>query len=562
MSLKNLTITGRFLIVMSVVGLFLIKSTTMNWTSLGSVTTNYSQLIDNVAIGQNKAAEGTRAILRGQREIYRALLNAQNPDAAEARLNASRQALTLAEETIIEAGRRLSISEETQGVLAIRRELSALADEISAALRAERRITRVADFQNRLDQITVRSREATDKITTNTRRLADAQNARLSAEAAVDKQNLVIMNIVAMIATMLVLYVLIQIQMGRPMSKLEKAGESIAAGDLDTVVPFTDQTNEIGRIAKVMETMRQSAVRLKQLETEAAESQRNAAILQKQQREKFASSLEDSVGSASAKLSSTGESLRKAITQIDNAVSDMQDRTENVKGTVENATQNVQSVASASEELSASVNEIGRQVSQAANIAKDAVTKVDGAQNAVLGLASASEKISDVVKLISDIAGQTNLLALNATIEAARAGEAGKGFAVVASEVKALATQTAKATENISSQIGAIQQSTSSAVNCIQEISHVVEQIDKISSAIAAAVDQQESATREIAKNAAEAADRTQKMSDSMSHMETSVTGTVDALEVLRVATSDVTHQSREISKEIGDLSTNLRKDV
>jgi methyl-accepting chemotaxis protein len=161
----------------------------------------------------------------------------------------------------------------------------------------------------------------------------------------------------------------------------------------------------------------------------------------------------------------------------------------------------VQTVAAATEQLSASIAEISRQVSESTTVARAAVEQAEQTNNEVNALAEAAQRIGDVVKLINNIAGQTNLLALNATIEAARAGEAGKGFAVVASEVKSLATQTAKATDEIAAQVTAIQGATSSAVKAIQDIGGTIVRVNQIAAAIAAAVEEQGAATREIARN-------------------------------------------------------------
>ena len=167
----------------------------------------------------------------------------------------------------------------------------------------------------------------------------------------------------------------------------------------------------------------------------------------------------------------------------------------------EDAAENVQAVAAAAEELSASIREIGTQVNRASQIAGNAAKEATNTDSLVRGLADAAAKIGDVVKLINNIASQTNLLALNATIEAARAGDAGKGFAVVAGEVKSLANQTAKATEEISAQIGSVQQRTNQAVTAIRSIAGTIDQMNQISGSIAESVEQQESATREISRN-------------------------------------------------------------
>ena len=182
----------------------------------------------------------------------------------------------------------------------------------------------------------------------------------------------------------------------------------------------------------------------------------------------------------------------------------------------EQASTNVQTVAAASEELSASIVEISRQVAQSASIAGRAVDEAAATNKSVQGLAEAAQKIGDVVKLINDIAGQTNLLALNATIEAARAGEAGKGFAVVASEVKSLANQTAKATEDIASQVDAIQSATNTPSRRSRASAKTIGEINEIATTIASAVEEQGAATKEISRNVQQAAPGTNDVSSNI----------------------------------------------
>jgi methyl-accepting chemotaxis protein len=170
------------------------------------------------------------------------------------------------------------------------------------------------------------------------------------------------------------------------------------------------------------------------------------------------------------------------------------------------ASGNVEAAAAAAEELLSSVTEIARQLEQTTELVRVAVTEAQTTNDEIAGLAQAAQKIGDVVKLIQDIAGQTNLLALNATIEAARAGESGKGFAVVASEVKSLAVQTAKATEEISGQISAVQSSTSGAVEAIRRIAGRMQEINQFASAVSTAVQEQSAATGEISHNVTSAA--------------------------------------------------------
>ena len=221
------------------------------------------------------------------------------------------------------------------------------------------------------------------------------------------------------------------------------------------------------------------------------------------------------------------------------------------------ARHNVETVAAAAEELSYSISEISARVSESSRIAEAAVEHATRSDVIMGGLNKASDKIGDVVKLITDIAGQTNLLALNATIEAARAGEAGRGFAVVASEVKSLADQTAKATEEISQQIGMIQSSTGSAVKAIHEIGNTIRQMSEISTAIAAAVEEQSAATNEISRNIQQAAGGTQEVAESIAKIgisEVSGNGVATAHDALQI--------SNQLMEQAALLGEEIREDI
>ncbi len=235
-------------------------------------------------------------------------------------------------------------------------------------------------------------------------------------------------------------------------------------------------------------------------------------------------------------------------------------RTTAVAAASEQASVNVQTVASAAEELSASVTEIGRQVAESTRISGEAVQQANRTDATVRGLADAAQKIGEVVSLISDIASQTNLLALNATIEAARAGEAGKGFAVVAGEVKHLASQTAKATDEISQQVTTIQGVTHDAVQAIRTIADTIDQINTIATAVSAAIEEQGAATQEIARNVAEASHGTRDVSDNILAVNQTADDTRRSAAEALAAASELTSRSdslqRDVSAFFGEIQT------
>jgi methyl-accepting chemotaxis protein len=273
----------------------------------------------------------------------------------------------------------------------------------------------------------------------------------------------------------------------------------------------------------------------------------------------MADRFEQSVMAVVESVSSGATEMESSARTMQTTAEETSQRATTVAAASEEATSNVQTVASAAEELSSSVEEIGRQVSQSTKIAQNAVEEAKKADEQVQGLAEAAQKIGEVVNLINDIASQTNLLALNATIEAARAGEAGKGFAVVASEVKSLATQTAKATDEIAAQINAIQGATTDAVQAIQGISTTIAEISEISTAIASAVEEQGAATREIAGNVQQAATGTQEVSSTIAAVTQTATETGEAANQVLEATGELSQQAEMLRKQVDEFLIEVR---
>ena len=273
----------------------------------------------------------------------------------------------------------------------------------------------------------------------------------------------------------------------------------------------------------------------------------------------LADRFESAVGEIVSTVSSASGQLEAAANSLTRTAENTQSLSANVAAASEEASANVQSVASATEEMSSSVSEIARQVQESSDIAKEAVQQAEKTDARINQLSQAAARIGDVVDLISAVAQQTNLLALNATIEAARAGEAGKGFAVVAQEVKALAAQTAKATEEISTQIASMQSATQDSVVAIKDISGTINRISDIASAIAAAVEEQGAATQQISRNVQQAASGTTQVASSISEVNQGAAETGAASAQLLSSAQSLSGESGRLKVEVERFLATVR---
>ncbi len=267
----------------------------------------------------------------------------------------------------------------------------------------------------------------------------------------------------------------------------------------------------------------------------------------------------NAVKNAVETVSSAAEEMQSSAQSLSATAEETSRQSTAVAAASEEATSNVQTVAAATEELSSSVQEVGRQVDESNRIATEAVREAEKTNANVVGLADAAQKIGDIVNLINDIASQTNLLALNATIEAARAGEAGKGFAVVASEVKNLATQTAKATEEISQQVAEIQEATTEAVSAIGDISNTIGKMSEIAKVVSQSVQEQIVATREIAENVQQAASGTQEVSSNIVKVQEASSETGSSASQMLDAASELSRQSTILRQQVDDFMNDSR---
>jgi methyl-accepting chemotaxis protein len=333
----------------------------------------------------------------------------------------------------------------------------------------------------------------------------------------------------------------------RPLGQLGARMRTLADGSLEGEIPGISRGDEVGAMAATVQIFKDNALRIRGLEKIEAETQERAAAERRSTMESIANDFERSVNGIVRSVSTAAAGMQTTAQSMTSTASDASARAATVGAASQSASNNVGTVAAAAEELSSSVAAISRQVGRSSEIASKAVADAESTNVTVRALSTGAEKIGEVIKLIHSIAAQTNLLALNATIEAARAGESGRGFAVVASEVKALANQTAKATEEISAQVAAMQASTSDAVVSIGGITETIAQMSEITVSISTAIEQQGDATREIARNI-------QSVATGSSEISAHIGGVTTAAAATGTAASDVLSNARELDNQSGML--------
>jgi methyl-accepting chemotaxis protein len=456
----------------------------------------------------------------------------------------SLQAISLSDKTI------------TQGI----KEITALLGEYRQAL------SKLIENAKAIDELTIEMTESATAIMQGSGAmkaalLADQQRLESESDAAIAETERLIMLLAAGgFALGGIWALLLGRGISRPMIAMCRAMRELAGGNFDVVLPGLGRKDELGEMAGAVEEFKVQAVAKAERDAAAQEAQNNASsAARRTELIRFADEFEAAVGAIVSNVSDSAVQLEAAAGTLTRTAETTQGLSSQVAGASEEASSNMQAVASATEELTTSVNEIGKRVRESSQIAEAAVLQAQQTDGRIGKLSRAAQEIGDVVKLITAIAEQTNLLALNATIEAARAGDAGRGFAVVASEVKSLASQTAKATDEISSHILGMQGATQESVAAIKEIGDTIGQISSIASTIASAVEQQSSATLEIARNVQNAAQGSHEVAANITQVNRGATETGSASGEVLNSAKNLSAEGTRLRAELGRFMANIR---
>ncbi|NMM46612.1 HAMP domain-containing protein [Rhodospirillaceae bacterium KN72] len=381
-------------------------------------------------------------------------------------------------------------------------------------------------------------------------------------EMLADANDLIALLIVIAVVAVIIVVAAIAVvgtSISNALRRLADSMRRLSQGDTDFESQGIDRKDEIGLMAGALEVFRENAIEKQRLEEREAEQHRQAEEDRRALLSNLAQDFETRVKSVVGEINGAVSSVHRQTSDMAQVASDTRGQTENAATTIEEATAGVTAMSSASEELSSSIQEISARIQEAANIASEAVGEAQSTDKTVRSLSDNTARIGEVVKLITDIAEQTNLLALNATIEAARAGESGKGFAVVANEVKALANQTAKATEEIEASINAVQSETNLTVSAIGRIGTIIGRISEVSTGIASAIEEQGAATHQIADHIGRLSSSMHEINVTIRTVDKASEETENSAASVAQTIDDLEGQSRALSTQMDEFVSRIR---
>ncbi len=562
MSLRNLSLLSKVVLVASTIGLVAITGAAYFGWQTSAVSSSYENLLKNNAQAPFLMARANRNLSDVVASLFKnaaATTEEDNAEATAARDKAFAEAQAnfarVAERLPAQASEINSFADQAKTVLAgVCSEVVRMSASTDVAQNAKALELLISDCQPAINAI----QEAT--VVFNEQVLKTV-GLRIDDNRATVTQTVWVAIAGILLATLAIGGVAIvgmRRSVTQPLSVLLQQMRAMQDGDYGVMIANRDRKEEIGRIASSLEEFR-SALKQAEEVRQAAEAVKAAEAAELKRRS-------DLTNEFAARMEQLSESFAGSSTEVADAARNLSATAEetarqaqSVAGASEEASTNVQTVAAGTEELSASVGEISQQVSNSSKIAKEAAAEAATSSKNVQSLSVSAQQIGTVVELISNIAAQTNLLALNATIEAARAGEAGKGFAVVAAEVKQLADQTAKATSEINNKITEIQSATGVAVESISRIVKTIDTIQHASEAIAGAVEQQGAATSEIAQNTQRAAQGTAAVNQNISGVGTAAEMTGAAATQLMGLSDAMNGNSATLRREVEAFISNLK---
>jgi len=429
----------------------------------------------------------------------------------------------------------------------------------------------VTDFKmgeqmERLRDATEASAKVANKLRARLREFSETLQKHVQDEsvAATDEyvqtsRLMIILTVVGIVFGLLIGFLIGQFGISKPIRLIVGLLQQLAGGHYEVEVTGTERKDEVGDIAKTALVFKENGLEKIRLEAAQKEADARAVEQRKADMHRLADEFEKSVGGIVNVLASAATEMQATAVQLTASAQETSAQSGSVTTAAELASSNVTSVAGSAEELGASVREIGRQAERSSQMTRSAVEEIEDAAKTVSDLSESAARIDSIAEIISAIAAQTNLLALNATIEAARAGEAGRGFAVVAAEVKELATQTAKATAEISQQLTGIQSSSGKAVAAIEGLTNTVRDIDTSAAAISAAVEQQGAATREIVNAVSQASVGTGEVTSNISGVAAAAEQTGVAANQVQTSSADLATQAEQLRYQVNVFLSNVR---